>query len=170
VTTLPAVGEDCYLAHGAHIGPNVRLGRNVRVGPGAVIGWDGFGFDKQPDGTWERKPETHGVVIGDDVEIGANACIDRGSYRDTVIGDGTKVDNLVHVAHNVQIGRNCLVIAGAELSGSVIVGDGAWIAPNACVREHLTVGEGAVIGLGAVVVKDVEANTTVAGNPARVLP
>lgn len=163
------VGQGTRTHPGSYIGEHVTIGRNCRVGPGAVIGYDGFGYTPGPDGTWDRKPETHGVVIGDNVHIGANTCIDRGSYRDTVIGSGTKIDNLVHIAHNVRVGENCMIIAGAELSGSVVVGDGAWIAPNACVREHLTIGAGAKVGLGAVVVKDVEPGTTVVGNPARVM-
>jgi UDP-3-O-[3-hydroxymyristoyl] glucosamine N-acyltransferase len=153
----------------AYIGPNVTIGKNCIIGPGAVIGWSGFGFTKADDGSWERKPESHGVIIDDDVEVGANTCIDRGSYRPTVIGRGTKIDNGVHVAHNCLVGEDCLIIAHAELSGSVVVGDGAWIGPSSCVREHLFIGAGALVGIGAVVVKDVEPGQTVVGNPAKPL-
>lgn len=149
------------------IGPHVTIGRDCVIGPGSVIGWDGFGYEKGPQGGWVEKPQTHGVVIERNVHIGGNVCIDRGSYRDTRIGIGTRIDNLVHIAHNVQIGWDCLVIAQAELSGSVKVGAGCWIGPSACVREHLSIGDGALVGIGAVVVKDVPAGETWAGNPAR---
>jgi UDP-3-O-[3-hydroxymyristoyl] glucosamine N-acyltransferase len=163
------IGEGTFIHSSAFIGPNVRIGSGCRIGPGAVIGWEGFGYSPDPDGGWQRKPESHGVVIGDNVDIGANACIDRGSYRDTVIGEGCKVDNLVHIAHNARIDRHCLIIAGAEVSGSVVIGEGVWVGPNACIKEHLTIGARAMVGIGAVVIRDVAENTTVVGNPARVL-
>jgi UDP-3-O-[3-hydroxymyristoyl] glucosamine N-acyltransferase len=168
VDELALVHPSCVLARNVWIGPHVTIGENCVIGPGAVIGCDGFGYNLDAQ-RWWKKPESHGVVIGDDVHIGANTCIDRGSYRDTTIGDGTKIDNLVHIAHNCVIGRNCLVIAHAELSGSVEVGDGAWVGPSACVREHLSIGAGALVGLGAVVVKHVQEGQTVIGNPARPL-
>ena len=159
------VGRGCTIGRNVYIGPHVTIGDDCVIGPGSVVGWDGFGYENV-DGHWEKKPQNFGVVIEDDVHIGPLTNIARGSYRDTFVGSGTRIDALVHVAHNVRIGRDCLVIATAELSGSVEVGEGAWISPNASVREHLTIGAGALVGLGAVVVKDVEPNTTVVGNPA----
>lgn len=159
---------DTYIAPNAYIGEHVTIGPGCIIGPGAVIGWDGFGYKRHHD-HWVRKPQAHGVVIEANVHIGANTCIDRGSHRDTVIGEGTRIDNLVHIAHNVQVGKHCLIIAGAELSGSVELGDWAWVGPNACVREHLTIGDEALIGIGAVVVKDIPAGETWCGNPARPL-
>lgn len=166
---IPPAKARSYISPSAFIGAGVRIGAGCRIGPGAVIGWEGFGYSPDPDGGWKRKPETHSVVIGDNVDIGANTCIDRGSYRDTVIGAGTKVDNLVHIAHNVHVGQDCLIIAGAEVSGSVVIGAGTWVGPNACIKEHLNIGARAMVGIGSVVIRDVPADTTVAGNPARVL-
>ena len=161
------VGHGCTIGRNVYIGPHVTIGADCVIGPGSVIGSDGFGYEWEDGVGWQRKPQTCGVVIEDDVHIGANTCIDRGSYRDTFIGSGTRIDNLVHIAHNVIVGPNCLVIACAELSGSVELGEGAQIAPNACVREHLTIGAGALVGLGAVAVTDVPAGETWVGNPAR---
>jgi UDP-3-O-[3-hydroxymyristoyl] glucosamine N-acyltransferase len=107
------------------------------------------------------------VVIGDNVDIGANTCIDRGSYRDTVIGDGSKIDNLCHIAHNVQIGRDCLIIALSMVAGSVVIGDRSYVAPCSAIREHRTVGEDVFIGLGSVVVSDLESGSSAFGVPAR---
>lgn len=160
------IGEGTYVGPHAWVGPCVRVGDNCVIGPGAVIGWDGFGYE-HVNGRWEQKPQNFGVVVEDDVHVGANACIDRGSYRDTVIGRGTKIDNLVHIAHNVQVGRNCLIIACAELSGSVVVGDDCHVAPCAAVREHVTLADEAFVGLGAVVVSDVPLGEVVYGVPAK---
>jgi len=165
----PTVGEGTIIADGVYFGPNVVIGKNCRIQPGAVIGTDGFGYDQQLDGTWTPKPHLGGVVIGDDVHIGANTCIDQGSIHPTVIANGTRIDNLVHIAHNAQIGENCMIIACAEISGSVIIDDGAWIGPSACIHQHRTIGKRALVGMGAVVIKDVPDNVTVAGNPARII-
>lgn len=161
------VGESTIVHAFAWIGPLVTIGRNCVIGAGAAIGNDGFGYTQQEDGSWLRKPRSHGVVIEDDVHIGANTCIDCGSWRDTHIGRGSRIDNLCHIAHNVIIGRDCLVIAQAMLAGSVELGDGAYVAPCACVREHRSIGAGAFIGLGAVVVDDVSDGDCVKGMPAK---
>jgi UDP-3-O-[3-hydroxymyristoyl] glucosamine N-acyltransferase len=163
------VGPATSIGAHAWIGPNVVIGANCIIGPGVRIGQDGFGYQKGPEGRWNRKPQSHGVVIGDDVHVGANTCIDRGSYRNTTVGRGTRIDNLVHVAHNAQIGEDCLIIALAMIAGSAVIGDRAYVAPCSAIRDHREVGEDAFIGLGAVVVSDVEAGETVAGVPAKPL-
>lgn len=147
----------------------VRIGTNVRVKDYAVIGQDGFAFEPDESGAYVRIPHTGGVEIGDNVEIGACTVIARGTIGDTVIGNGVKIDDRCFIAHNVKIGQNTLVIAGAEISGSVHIGEGCWIGPNACVREGLTIGDRSLVGIGAVVVKNVPENVVVAGNPARIL-
>jgi UDP-3-O-[3-hydroxymyristoyl] glucosamine N-acyltransferase len=154
---------------GAHVvlGAGTVLGDDVTVGPGTVIGYTGFGYAREEDGTPVLIPHGGGVVIGDRVEVGANTAIDRGTIDDTVVCDDAKIDNLVHIAHNCHIGRGAFVIATAILCGGVRVGDFAWIAPNAAVREQLTIGESAVVGLSATVTKSVEPGVTVVGSPAR---
>lgn len=146
-----------------------RLGDRVDIGPHTVIGGRGFGFERDEDGSWFRIPHKGSVRIGDDVEIGACCVIARGTLTDTVIGDRVKIDDHVFIAHNVQVGSDTLIIAGAEISGSVNVGSDCQIGPQVTIREHLTVGDGAQIGIGAVVISDVPAGMVVVGNPARVL-
>jgi len=145
----------------------VEIGENVRIGPNCTIGFDGFGFEKDKDGSYLRFPHIGKVIIGDDVEISAGTCIDRGALGDTIIGKGTKIDNLVHVAHNVEIGENCMIIALTCLGGGVIIEDGSYVGIGASIRNQRTIGEKAFVGMGAVVVKDVEPGITVIGNPAR---
>lgn len=148
-------------------GSRIVIGDRCVVGPGARIGQEGFGHVQSESGDFVLRPHTFGVVIEEDVSIGANTCIDRGSWRDTTIGAGTKIDNLVHIAHNVIIGKRCLIVAQAEVSGSVVLEDESYLAPGALVRERLVIGTRSVVGLGAVVTKDVRPRVTVAGVPAR---
>lgn len=139
-------------------------GDAVLIGSNNSIGFEGFGFHKG-----KRIPHKGGVLIGSNVEIGSNTCIDRAVIGDTVIGDNVKIDNLVHIAHGVKIGNGSIIVAGAVICGSVTIGENVWVGANACIRQHLTIGDNAVIGMGAVVVKDVPAGQTVAGNPAKQL-
>jgi len=169
------VGEGCVIGDRVRLGANcvigagAHLGDDVTVGPGTVIGHDGFGYARESDGTPVLLPHSGSVRIGDRVDIGANTAIDRGTVDDTVIEDDAKIDNLVHVAHNCRIGRGAFVIATAILCGGVRVGDEAWVAPNAAVREQLVIGERATVGLSATVVKNVEPATLVVGSPAQPL-
>lgn len=163
------IGAGCVLHAGVHLYTGVRLGRKVTVHSGTVIGADGFGYERDADGALVQIPHVGGVVIEDEVQIGANAAIDRGSIEDTWIGRGACIDNLVHVAHNVRIGAGAAVIAHAMVAGSVTLGARSWIAPTACLRDGIVVGDDAVVGLGAVVTRDVPSGETVIGGPARTL-
>lgn len=175
------VGANVYLGKNVKIGantviePNVVILDNTSIGEScliranASIGSDGFGFERMSDRTPIRFVHLGGVDIGNDVEIGSNTCISKGTLGNTVIEDGVKIDNLVHVAHNCVLRKGAFIIACAELSGGVEVGENAWVAPNAAVREQIKIGANAVVGLSAVVTKPVADNTVVAGNPAKVL-
>jgi UDP-3-O-[3-hydroxymyristoyl] glucosamine N-acyltransferase len=170
------VGPKCTVGANTYLGPNsvlvenVEIGKNVKIGPGTVIGSHGFGYVKNEIGDYIPFPQIGGVVIGDNVEVGANSAIDSGSLEATVICAGVKIDNLVHVAHNVRIGKNSIIAAGVIFCGSTHVGENCWIAPGAMIREQLEIGNNVFIGLGAVVVKNLKSDSRVAGNPARELP
>ena len=184
VHSAATLGRDCYVGPNAYIEGDVVLGERCRVGagtallkgtrvgddttfgPNCTIGYVGFGYARDYDGTPVALPHSGGVLIGSHVDIGANTCIDRGTLRDTQIADGVKVDNLVHIAHNCYIGEGAFVIANATLCGGVQVGPRAWIAPTATIREQLVVGEDSVVGLAATVVRNVAPRTTVVGSPA----
>ncbi|KZZ48368.1 hypothetical protein A3758_13905 [Oleiphilus sp. HI0118] len=148
---------------------SVVYGKDCLIKQGAVIGQAGFGYERDLDGTPIRFPHFGRVVLGNHVEVGANTVISKGALEDTVIGAGTKIDDLVYIAHNCRIGKNVMIAGNATLCGGVHVGDGAWIGAGASIKQNIKVGEGAVVGLGAVVVKDVAAYSTVVGNPARAI-
>jgi len=160
------LGDHCRLDDGVSIGPGVELGHRVAVQSGARIGTDGFGYVAAEDGH-TRLPHVGACRVGDDVEIGANTTVDRGSIGATVIGAGTKIDNLVHVAHNVRIGARCVIMAQVGLAGSTIVGDDVLIAGQAGLAGQLRVGDGARVAAQSGVIGDVRAGATVSGYPAR---
>lgn len=161
------IGEGTVISPFVRIYDNVIIGRNCFIKEGAVIGGAGFGFEKDEDGNWFRFPQVGGVKVGDYVEIGGNTCIDRGALSDTVLDDYVKVDNLCHIAHNAHIGKNSVVVACAEVSGSCTIGENTWVGPNACIRDQRHVGCNSMIGMGSVVVKNVGDNEVCAGNPAK---
>lgn len=145
-------------------------GHNVKISSRAVIGEDGFGFERDDNGNYKiplsRREHHFSVVIGDGVEIGSNSVVHRGRWRDTEIGEGTKIDSLVHVAHNVQIGKHCLVVAGTVLGGSVTIGDNCFIGENVSIKQGITIARNVTIGMGSVVRHHIiEPNSTWAGNP-----
>lgn len=140
------------------------------IHPTAQLGDPGFGYQWDDlNRCWTSRPHDFGVVIGEDVDIGAHSVIHAGRWRDTVIGDGTKIDALVFVAHNVHVGKHCLLVAHCSLTGSVTLGDEVIVGGGALVKTGLTVGDRAILGLGAVVISNVPAGQVWAGNPARYL-
>lgn len=159
------IGTDCLLHARVTLYPDCVLGDRVILHSGAVVGSDGFGYATE-DGVHLKIPHLGRVVIEDDVEIGANTTVDRGTLGETRIGCGTKIDNLVQVGHNVTIGAGALVVAQAGISGSVTIGPGAVLAGQVGVSDHLTIGAGARVLGRAGVTKDIPAGATVSGLPA----
>lgn len=159
------IGAESRLFARAVLYPRVRLGRRVRVHAGAVLGGDGFGYAPAPTGA-QKIHHLGAVEVGDDVEIGANACIDRGTVDDTVVGDGSKIDNLCQIGHNVRIGRHCLIAGTAAIGGSSVVEDGVRIGGGAAITDHVRIGAGARIAGRSGVSKDVPAGEAWGGTPA----
>jgi UDP-3-O-[3-hydroxymyristoyl] glucosamine N-acyltransferase len=176
------IGTGTVISAGAVIGPRVRIGRQCAIGanasitnaligdrvvvhPGCAIGQDGFGYVMGAKG--HRKVLQLGrVILQDDVEVGAGTTIDRGANRDTVIGEGTKIDNLVQIGHNVSIGRNCIIVAQCGISGSVVIEDHVILAGQVGLPDNVTIGEGAIIGARSGVMSDVPAGEKWLGYPA----
>ena len=158
------MGDDCDVGSCATLTYCV-LGRGVIIHPGVRIGQDGFGFALGAS-DHVKVPQVGRVVIEDDVEIGANSTIDRGTGPDTVIGAGTKIDNLVQIAHNVRLGRGCVVVSQVGISGSTDIGDFVMMGGQAGLTGHLSIGAGARIAAQSGVMRDVEPGATVAGSPA----
>jgi UDP-3-O-[3-hydroxymyristoyl] glucosamine N-acyltransferase len=169
------IGPRCSIGARTVLHSHVTLSRDIEVGEDCVLwshcvlGEDGFGIERRPGKLQKRMPHLGGVKLGNGVHIGNFTSIVGGTIEPTFIDDGSMIDNLVHIAHNVQIGKNCQVIACAEVSGSVRIGDNATIAPNASVIQKVTIGENSLLGIGAVATKSVPANVIAAGVPARVV-
>lgn len=179
------LGENCTIMPGAYIGGDVALGNNVYVGCGAklvghveigndvvirentVIGADGLTTEREEDGSALTMPQFGGVVIGDKAQIGANTVIGRGAIDNTVIGKGCKIDNCCFISHNVILEENVFVVGETLMMGSSRAGRQSYISGNAVVRNKVMIEEGAFVGMGAVVTKDVKKKTTVMGNPAK---
>ncbi len=183
IAATAEIANDAEIGPGAYIGPGVviragamighdvtithaLIGANVRVLPGARIGQSGFGFVPGPEGL-VKVPQLGRVVIGNDVEIGANTTIDRGALEDTIVGDGAKIDNLVQIGHNVRLGRNCVIAAQCGISGSCVIGDGVMMGGQVGLADHLTIGPGAMLAAGSGHMRDVPAGETWGGRPAR---
>lgn len=163
------VGEGTRIGAGVILRSGTRIGKFCEIKGGAVIGEPGFGFERDAEGRPLKMIHLGGVKLGDHVEVGALNTICRGALGDTVLEDWVKTDDHVHIAHNCRIGEGTLITACAELSGSVSVGKQVWIAPNCSIAQKLKIGDGAFIGIGAVVLRDVEAGAKVFGNPAKPL-
>jgi UDP-3-O-[3-hydroxymyristoyl] glucosamine N-acyltransferase len=146
--------------------PGSRIGSRVVLKAGAVIGGDGFGYLSDGE-RHTRIPHVGGCILEDEVEVGSNTCIDRGSIDDTVIGRGTKLDNLVQVGHNVRIGERCLIMAGVGIAGSTRVGNDVILAGHVGVTDHLVIGDGARIAAKSAIFGDVPPGASFSGHPAR---
>ena len=172
VESNSVIKKNCEIGICCHIYPNVtlyentKLGKNVVLHGGVVIGGDGFGYIKE-DGKIYKFPQLGSVVIEDNVEIGSNTTVDRGSLSNTVIGAGTKIDNLCQIAHNVKIGKNVLMAAQCGIAGSVTIGDNVTMAGQVGVADNLTVGENVTVGGKSAVIGNIRKGMTVWGNPAR---
>jgi UDP-3-O-[3-hydroxymyristoyl] glucosamine N-acyltransferase len=162
-----SIGDGCIIEANTVIKKGTTIGKNVRIKSCSVIGGSGFGYDKgEEESAYQFLPHFGRVIIEDDVDVGSNTCIDKGSLSDTIIRKGVKIDNLVHIAHNVDIGENTLVIACSMVAGSVVIGENSWIAPAASIRNGLKIGKNCTVGLGSVLTNDIEDNSTVLGVPA----
>lgn len=160
-----AIGRDCVIGANVTLG-FALLGDRVRILAGAVIGEPGFGAAGGTKGVVDI-PQLGRVILQDGVTVGANSCIDRGAFDDTSIGENTKIDNLVQIAHNVHVGRNCVMAAHTGISGSVIIGDGAAFGGRAGVADHVTIGDGAQVAAAAGVFRDIPAGETWGGFPGQ---
>lgn len=165
VGTKSVIGEDSMIGPNVTVVRGCSLGKRVRVHPGTVIGSDGFGY-APVQGKHEKIPQVGGVTIGDDVEIGACCAIDRATMGQTVIGRGTKIDNLVQIAHNVHIGEDCIIVAQVGISGSTKLGHHVTLAGQVGVAGHLELGDSVIVGAQSGIGKDLPPNTAWFGSPA----
>ena len=179
------IGPGCYIGEFVKIGKNCQIGKNATIHarvileqdciignnciiqPGATLGFDGFGFERHLSGELEKFPQLKGLRIGNNVEIGANCSIARGSLIDTTIGNGTKMDSLVHIAHNVRIGKYCQLTAGTVIGGSVTIGNSCWTGLNSTIKHKINIGNNVLVAAGATVINDVSDDDIVAGVPAK---
>ena len=179
------LADDVHISSGVYLGNNVEIGKGSFIHPrvtilddsivgekvivhsGTVIGSDGFGFAKKEDGSYYKIPQVGRVVIEDEVEIGANVAIDRATIGETRIGSGCKIDNLVHIAHNVTLGRNVAIVGLVGISGSSTIGDGVILAGQAGVTDHVSIGNNTIVAAKSGVTKNIGPNEFVSGFPAR---
>jgi UDP-3-O-[3-hydroxymyristoyl] glucosamine N-acyltransferase len=171
------IGASAIIHPGVMIGRNTQIGAgasvqcaligdNVVIGPNATIGRPGFGL-VTVDGVSEEMPQFGRAILQDSVSLGANSCVDRGAFGDTLIGEGSKIDNLVHIAHNVIVGRNVVIVACSGISGSVTIGDGALLAGAVGIGDHIDIGAGAILAARSGVICDIPPGEVWAGYPAR---
>jgi len=160
------IGDHTVIWPGAVIRERCHLGKGCIIHPNATIGADGFGFRPSAEHGLVKIPQIGNVIIGNNVEIGANSCVDRGKFSSTVLGDGCKIDNLVQIGHNSKLGPFCIMAGNSGLAGSVTLGTGVLIGGSASIKDHVTIGDGAIVGAGSGVTADIPAGKTMLGYPA----
>jgi UDP-3-O-[3-hydroxymyristoyl] glucosamine N-acyltransferase len=160
------IGQNTVIWSGTVIRERCHIGKDCIFHPNATIGADGFGFRPDPERGLVKIPQIGNVIIGNNVEIGANTCVDRGKFSSTVLGDGCKIDNLVQIGHNSKLGKFCIMAGNSGLAGSVTLGNGVIIGGSASIKDHTTIGDGAIVGAGSGVTGDIEAGKTMLGYPA----
>ena len=160
------IGKNTTIWPGAVVRERCHIGNDCIIHPNATIGADGFGFRPDPQKGLVKIPQIGNVIIGNNVEIGANSSVDRGKFSSTVLGDGCKIDNLVQIGHNSKLGMFCIMAGNSGLAGSVTLGNGVIIGGSASIKDHTTIGDGAIIGAGSGVAADVPAGKTMLGYPA----
>ncbi|MFM9826915.1 UDP-3-O-(3-hydroxymyristoyl)glucosamine N-acyltransferase [Flavobacterium sp.] len=160
------IGSNSVIWSGAVIRERCHMGNGCIIHSNASIGADGFGFRPDPQKGLVKIPQIGNVVLGNNVEIGANSCVDRGKFSATILGDGCKIDNLIQIGHNSKLGQFCIMSGQSGLAGSVTLGNGVLIGGSASITDHVTIGDGAIIGGGSGVTKNVPAGVTLLGYPA----
>ncbi len=160
------IGSNCEILHNTVILSNTIIGNDSKIGCNCTIGNFGFGYEKDAEQNWDQIEHLGSVVIGNNVHIHNNTCIDRAVLGKTIIEDNVKIDNLVHIAHGVHIKKNSLIIANAMIAGSSVIGENCWIAPSVSIKNQLTIPNNVNSGIGAVILKSPEPFQTVIGNPA----
>jgi UDP-3-O-[3-hydroxymyristoyl] glucosamine N-acyltransferase len=161
------IGKNCRINHNTAILSGTIIYENVIIGCNCTIGGVGFGYELTHEGSYDVIPHIGNVEIKSNVEIGNNVCIDRAVLGSTFIRENVKIDNLVHIAHGVQIGENSLIIANAMIAGSVNIGKNVWVAPSSSIIQKIDIKDNSLVGMGSVVIKEVAESTIVAGNPAK---
>ncbi len=164
-----SIGNNTIIYSHVSISGKTRIGNNVIIKPFATIGYDGFGFEENSEGIWEEFPHIGSVIIEDNVRIGSHTCIDRAIMEETKIGNGTKIDNLVHIGHNAKIGKNCYIVADSVVGGSCRIEDNVFLSMGTRIRNQKRVGRNSLIGLGAVVTKNIPMNSVSYGLPAKII-
>ncbi len=163
------IGNNTIINHNTIVLKDTKIGDNVVIGANNTIGGVGFGYEKNKAGKFVLIPHIGNVVIENNVEIGNNNCIDRAVLGSTILKENSKIDNLVHIAHGVVVGKNSVVIANAMVGGSTIIGDNVWVAPSASLLNKIIIEDNSLVGMAANVVRSVNEYEIVAGNPAKVI-